>query len=40
MNIIVESQEAYDKWLAEQSTFTSSETAELRNQINEQLAQN
>lgn len=40
MNIIVESQEAYDKWLAEQSTFTSAETAELRNQINEQLAQN
>ena len=40
MNIIVESEDAYNKWLAEQKTFTSVETAQSRNQINEQLAQN
>ncbi len=39
MDIIVESEEDYNKWLAEQPRFTSVETAEARNQSNEQLAQ-
>lgn len=40
MDIIVESEEDYAKWLAEQPRFTSVETAEVRTIVNEQLAQN
>ncbi len=40
MDIIVESEDDYAKWLAEQPRFTSVETAEARTKENGQLAQN